>query len=29
MGIPFGIGQLFLAAVLKYGYEDSIEERHT
>ena len=29
MGIPFGVGQLFLAAVLKYGYEDSIEERHT
>jgi hypothetical protein len=29
MGIPFGIGQLFLAAVLKYGYENSIEERHT
>jgi hypothetical protein len=28
MGIPFGIGQLFLAAVLKYGYEDSVEERH-
>jgi hypothetical protein len=22
MGIPFGIGQLFLAVVLKYGYED-------
>ena len=29
MGIPFGIGQLFLAAVLKYGYEDSVEERYT
>jgi hypothetical protein len=29
MGIPFGIGQLFLAAVLKYGYEDCVEERHT
>ena len=29
MGIPFGIGQLFLAVVLKYGYEDSVEERHT
>jgi hypothetical protein len=29
MGIPFGIGQLFLAAVLKYGYEDFVEERHT
>jgi hypothetical protein len=29
MGIPFGIGQLFLAAVLKYGDEDFVEERHT
>ena len=29
MGIPFGTGQLFLAVVLKYGYEDSVEERHT
>ena len=29
MGIPFGIGQLFLAAVLKYGYENSVEERYT
>jgi len=29
MGIPFGIGQLFLAIILKYGYEDSVEERHT
>jgi hypothetical protein len=29
MGIPFGIGQLFLAVVLNYGYEDSVEERHT
>jgi len=29
MGIPFGIGQLSLAVVLKYGYEDSVEERHT
>jgi hypothetical protein len=29
MGIPFGIGQLFLAVVLKYGYEDCVEERHT
>jgi len=28
-GPQFGIGQLFLAAVLKYGYEDSVEERHT
>jgi hypothetical protein len=29
MGIPFGIGQLLLAAVLKYGYEASVEERYT
>jgi len=29
MGIPFGIGQLFLAMILKYAYEDSVEERHT
>jgi hypothetical protein len=26
MGIPFGIGQLLLAAVLQYGYESSSEE---
>ncbi len=26
MGIPFGIGQLLVAAVLKYGYADSAEE---
>ena len=26
MGIPFGIGQLLVAAVLRYGFEDSIEE---
>jgi hypothetical protein len=26
MGIPFGVGQLLIAAVLRYGYEDAIEE---
>jgi hypothetical protein len=26
MGIPFGIGHLLIAAVLKFGYEDSAEE---
>jgi len=26
MGIPFGIGQLLVAAVLCYGFEDAIEE---
>jgi hypothetical protein len=26
MGIPFGIGQLLIAAVLRYGFEDAIEE---
>jgi hypothetical protein len=26
MGIPFGIGQLLVAAVLKYGYADSTED---
>jgi hypothetical protein len=26
MGIPFGIGQLLVAAVLRYGFEDAIEE---
>lgn len=26
MGIPFGIGQLWVAAILRYGYEDSVEE---
>ncbi|HXI47293.1 MAG TPA: hypothetical protein VNH39_01805, partial [Steroidobacteraceae bacterium] len=25
MGIPFGIGQLLVAAVLRYGFEDAIE----
>jgi hypothetical protein len=25
MGIPFGIGQLLVAAVLRYGFEDSVE----
>ena len=28
MGIPFGVGQLLVAAVLHYGFEDSCEERH-
>ena len=27
MGIPFGVGQLLVAAVLFYGFEESIEER--
>jgi hypothetical protein len=27
MGVPFGIGQLFVAAVLRYGFEESFEER--
>ena len=26
MGIPFGVGQLLVAAVLYYGFEDTIEE---
>jgi hypothetical protein len=26
MGMPFGIGQLLVAAVLKYGYQDCVEE---
>jgi len=26
MGIPFGCGQLLVAAVLRYGFEESIEE---
>jgi hypothetical protein len=26
MGMPFGIGQLLAAAVLKYGYQDCVEE---
>lgn len=26
MGIPFGVGQLLVAAVLRYGFEDSLEE---
>jgi hypothetical protein len=26
MGIPFGIGQLLVAAVLQYGFEESFEE---
>ena len=27
MGIPFGVGQLLVAAALRYGYGESIEER--
>lgn len=27
MGIPFGVGQLLVAAVLRYGFEESVEER--
>jgi hypothetical protein len=27
MGIPFGVGQLLVAAVLRYGFEESLEER--
>ncbi len=27
MGIPFGVGQLLVAAVLYFGFEESIEER--
>ena len=27
MGVPFGVGQLLVAGVLQYGFEDSIEER--
>ncbi len=26
MGIPFGVGQLLVAAVLRFGFEDTIEE---
>jgi hypothetical protein len=26
MGIPFGVGQLLVAAVLRYGFEESLEE---
>jgi hypothetical protein len=26
MGIPFGVGQLLVAAVLQYGFEKSIED---
>jgi hypothetical protein len=26
MGIPFGVGQVLVAAVLRYGFEESIEE---
>jgi hypothetical protein len=27
MGIPFGIGQLLVAAVLRYGFEEPVEHR--
>ncbi|MDP9012167.1 MAG: hypothetical protein M3O41_05850 [Pseudomonadota bacterium] len=27
MGIPFGVGQLLVAAVLRYGFEESFEDR--
>lgn len=27
MGIPFGVGQLLVAGVLYYGFEESVEER--
>jgi hypothetical protein len=27
MGITFGVGQLLVAAVLRYGYEDCVEDR--
>jgi hypothetical protein len=27
MGIPFGVGQLLVAAVLQYGFEESGEDR--
>jgi hypothetical protein len=26
MGVPFGVGQMLVAAVLRYGFEESIEE---
>jgi hypothetical protein len=26
MGIPFGVGQLMIAAVLRYGFEEAVEE---
>jgi hypothetical protein len=26
MGIPFGVGQLLIAAVLRYGFEEAVEE---
>jgi hypothetical protein len=28
MGIPFGIGQILVAAVLQHGYEDPVEESY-
>lgn len=27
VGIPFGVGQLLVAAVLRYGFEDAVEEK--
>jgi hypothetical protein len=27
MGIPFGVGQLLVAAVLQFGFEDTLEEK--
>lgn len=27
MGIPFGVGQLLVAAVLQFGFEDAVEEK--
>ena len=29
MGIPFGIGQLLVAAIMRYGFENEIEETQT
>jgi len=29
MGIPFGVGQLLVAATLQFGYENSVEDRQT
>ncbi len=29
MGIPFGIGQLLVAAIMRYGFESAIEEMQT
>jgi hypothetical protein len=27
MGIPFGVGQLLVAAVLQFGFQDAVEEK--